>query len=681
MPDMDDDNKSDSEFERLKQWVVRDQNHCREWQKQAEECYGFVSGSDQWSSEDRALLEKQNRPIITFNRIDPVIDSVSGLEVNNRQEVKFFPRHIGNAGVDDLLTAAAAWCRDECYAEDEESDAFRDQIICGMGWIETRLDYDTDPDGMIQIDRVDPLEMVWDSASKKKNLAEARRVARIRDLPLSVVEDMFPDVDVSDLHASWAMDTSSMANSPHDATQAVFYTEDQSELIDKNQMLCRLVEIQWWEHETEYQIIDPLTEKSAILTVEEYKKAKSRLKQMGIFDFPSAKIKTKKYYKAFLGNTILEKKDGPKQGGFTLKCMTGKRDRNHGVFYGLVKSMIDPQKWANKWLSQVLHIVNTNAKGGIMAEESAFSNPQEAIDNWADPASVTLVKNGAITGNKIQPKPQTPWPQGLEGLMQFAISSIRDASGVNLELLGQADRAQPGILEHQRKQSAMTILAGLFDSLRRYRKEQGRLLLYYITNFISDGRLIKIGGPESQQYVPLVRNPDTVKYDVIVDDTPNSVNIKDQTWYNVMQLMPFLQKMPVPLDVWLDVLKYSPLPASLVSDISVALTKQASQPKEPDPKIAVAQLDLQTKQLDLQIQQSEQKNAEIRAQVDIGQMQAEHQMAPIRAAEAQANVLKNKTQAILNLANADSLQHNKAVQNIETLVEAMSKLSTRPPKQ
>jgi hypothetical protein len=266
----------------------------------------------------------------------------------------------------------------------------------------------------------------------------------------------------------------------------------------------------------------------------------------------------------------LEVGDAPSQTGFSFKAITGKRDRNAGTWYGLVRAMKDPQRWANKWLSQTLHIMNSNAKGGLLAERDAFDNIRKAEEQWADPSGITFVRPGGLS--KVQNKPPVVFPAGFHQITEFAIQGIRDASGVNLEILGLRAANQPGVLEYQRRQAGMSMLATLFDSLRRYRKQQGRLLLDYIQNYLSDGRLIRIGGGENAQYVPLLRHSDTVAFDVIVDEAPTSPNRKEQVWAMLTQMIPTLLKVPLPASVWSELVKYSPLPEALSAQIGAALT-------------------------------------------------------------------------------------------------------------
>src|SRR5207249_8968354 len=49
---------------------------------------------------------------------------------------------------------------------------------------------------------------------------------------------------------------------------------------------------------------------------------------------------------------------------------------------------------ANKWLSQSLHILNSNAKGGVFAERGAFDNDRDAEESYARADRITWLKPG-----------------------------------------------------------------------------------------------------------------------------------------------------------------------------------------------------------------------------------------------------------------------------------------------
>jgi hypothetical protein len=193
-----------------------------------------------------------------------------------------------------------------------------------------------------------------------------------------------------------------------------------------------------------------------------------------------------------------------------------------------------------------------------------------------------MLKQGALSGQrpKVIPKPPITFPAGLDKLMEFAVSSIRDVVGVNVDMLGSREgQNTSGIQDFQRISQGVTILASLFNSLRRYRKEQGRVLLHFIQKYLSDGRLIRISGREGAQYVPLIKQEGIEQFDVVIDDAPSSPNQRERTFSVLSGLLPGLLQAGIPIPP--EVIEYAPLPQSLIEKWKETLT-QAKGPSQEE---------------------------------------------------------------------------------------------------
>jgi hypothetical protein len=176
----------------------------------------------------------------------------------------------------------------------------------------------------------------------------------------------------------------------------------------------------------------------------------------------------------------------------------------------------------------------------------------------------------------------------------------------------------------------------MFDSLRRYRKMQGRLLLEYIYKFIADERRIRIMGPEGPEYVALSK-PRNIEYDIIVDQSPNSPNSKTEAWVALQQMLPVLVNAGFPMIP--EIVDYMPLPSTMTSK-----WKQAHQ----DPRMAqlhqeyeqqIAQLTEENKELKLK-RDERVRNAETREVGTVLEDQRERDSNDVQMYEAETRRLK-----------------------------------------
>lgn len=649
--------------------------HWSAWREEARRCFDYYAGH-QWSEADIAYLREQRRPAITFNRIAPLVDAVLGHEANNRTETRYIPRTLGDAKVAEQVTAASDYFRDQCDAEHEESDAFRDALISGVGCTLNRLDDSRNPEFDLVKERVDPLEILVDPSSKKPNFDDRRYMFRARRFPRAEVRQRWPDFEFATEGADW--DGQDVGDDPHDATPRSSYRgEGEAEGDDKGVLV---VEYQWLDTEVIHVVTRPDTGETKELDAEAWKAAKDFVEESNI---PHAQKNVSRIRRAFFVGDRAAQVDEITPKHWSYNLITGKRDRKTGMWFGIVRSLLDPQDWANKWLSQMLHIVNSNSKGGVMLERSATDDVMSFEQKWADPSGIVWFADGALKNGQVQPKPPAQWPAGVDKLLEHAVRAFNDVSGVNQELLGMVDRNQPGVLEYQRKQSAVTMLAPLFDALERYRKEDGRCWLDMMNRYVSDGRLIRITTDQGEQYIPLMRQEGVTEYDVIVDQAPSSPNQKEATWAVLLQLFPAIKDQIDPATMLL-LLEYSPMPESLVQKLKEKAAQDAQKPPQPPPEMMKAQAEIAAEQqkaaAQLQLEQQkaqasvvmsrEKMMADIALKREEMQQEAELEKAKaITAAQIEMEVERmklesaNATDAMRMEAEQSDADRNAAMEN------------------
>lgn len=611
-------------------WQKRLDGHYSEWLEEAKECFDLVAGR-QWTDNEISEMEEKLRVPTTFNRIQPTIDAVAGAEIQGRQQVQYFPREVGDSAVSEILTQGAEYEMGECDGNEEDSDAFRDCLICGVGVTETRPET-INGDVSIVCDRIDPLEVLFDPGNRKACFSDARYLRREKHMSEEEFEELWPGFapagDDNDGKRVTVVDP------------RVRYTH--GELGDNDKGDVKVCEWQWYENETTY--LAAINGEIVTMAAKEHHEAMEANPALD-----AVKQSRRVFYKAFTNGSQIMEVEEIEVGDFTYKAITGKRDRNKGTFYGLVRPMKDPQKFANKFFSQILHIINSNAKGGVMVEEGAVEDIRNFEDSYAQADAITWLKDGALSAERIQQKTAPAYPQGSDRMMQTSVDAIRDVTGVSQEMLGLADRDQPGVLEQQRKQQTYGILAAFFDARRRYMKLKGRLLLRLIQRYLPADKLVRIVGEDgSPQYVPLALSKDVAEYDIVVDEAPASPNQKMQTFQMLTQLMPLFSNADLPASFWAEMAKYSPLPAGLSAKLAKIITDQEKQQEAA----AQAQAPMQQAAEQLQMQG---------AQADVADKAATAQLKQAQAAEhataAQTDPSKTVSDARLNDARIAEIEN------------------------
>jgi len=566
--------------------------------------YNIIEG-DQWLEEPYDRQNADGMPIRTINKLAPVIDAVCGFEIQNRTEVEYIPRLATeqSMGFTDMLNDVVNYIESESQSEFQNSQAFKDMLICGVGVTDTTITYDNNPDGEVEIERVFPYFVLWDVTARAKNLDDANWVIRAKIVDKDSMDGLLKDAESKE-------EADASFGASVDARFLDFFN-----VVMIAKSLGIIYEYQWREKKPFYRIENPLigfvgdpmdpyteqivslakelqekysvnitTEKVFSIEQEDYKTIKDLFDMLGL-KFKAVKQKKYKYYRAtIVGNQVINKSENFSQTGFSMKFMTGKFSEVRQCYYGMIRAAKEAQRLLNQSISDYEGFLRTIPKGGVEIEADAVPNMQAFIQTYTKAREVTIYNPGGLS--KTRPKITPPIPSGLLDMINLAAVSIMETTGVTPDFMGISDsKLMTATLNRQMVRQGLTVLSAYFDAKRFYMINQGKLFIDCVRVLIenSEGRLIRVMQNGEVKYIPLLKNQVAADYDVIIEEMPQTPSEREDTFEKLMQLAQLLANKPNPIDITPLAIQYSPLKEDEINKIEQLM--KPPEPQPPDPMV------------------------------------------------------------------------------------------------
>ncbi len=539
--------------------ISRAEPHVMSFREQAEECYRFRDGH-QLSDEDLRILKSQGRPDTAINEIQKFIKFASGVERRTIQALIFAARTAEDQQSQlkgELISQFYQWWIDTSGANYERSLAFEDLLVCGMGFTDTWISRVTNPAGDPRYARIDPLQMFWPECDKQ-NLEGVKWLGRESFMDVDEAIRKWPDCAMF-LRAAADGDANpqQFPDFGYGAKKPIPYVVPWTMTAPLNKGgagntakpgKVAILEWQYYDDEDGYYFFDPLERTDAWLNGSDFRKYQRRLQalyKLNITDYDPQEHRV--YKRAFLLQRrilLAEPAKLPTNGetpGPTWNCMTGSWDRKDKVWYGILRVLIAPQRYANAFFRQTLEVMGASYKGGGFAESNALTVAQkrDIEENGARPGAWHMVQPGAISQGKIKEKTPPQVPAGSLQVLQFCIDLMEKITGLSMSLLGTDQSNTPGVTLRRRLTSGLVLLAGVFDALSKFRRREGQIIFDFM-KLIADDRIIRIGGAFDGRALPLTKAPFATKYDILLDENDQDPNLRQVYTDNLMSIAPIL---------------------------------------------------------------------------------------------------------------------------------------------
>ena len=439
-------------------WREADHFGSKEITEMKENCK-FYCG-DQWDDAVRSAIIEQRKVPLTYNRVRPVVDLLSGYERRYRQMPHVISRSGTNPASAKLLNELLLHAIDSSNGDYEVSEFFSMGVRANKAFLGLEIDHNADDpaNGNLRIVNYSPLRVIEDPGCSSYDLNDPKDGARYVFVLKWLDEDEFAEryPEFSNISSNNSADYRSLDGGSS--------SEDEFETIGRTRLRSRQVRIKecYWKQYRERWYLCDNKGRSAEIEEKDLKSAR-RLTSM-VRGMKLRKIRTPELYVTTLyGDHVLEHEADPFNGISEFPLVRFSPYFLDGHSFGVISDLKDPQREINKRLTQALHHINHSMSSGLMVPVGSVNDPDHWKNNSSKPGFYGEYNPEVGKPEPIRP---APLPSSYMQMADYADSAIDKVSGINGELQGMHTNATSGKAIELRRDQGLMIGEVIFDNFR-----------------------------------------------------------------------------------------------------------------------------------------------------------------------------------------------------------------------
>lgn len=511
--------------------MLEDISNQPDWRSVADKAASYMDGK-QLSAERLAQLDTTGEPKTVVNLIARTINGALGNEAKARVDWRANADAGAFTDVAEVLSERLKEAQRESYADMAISDAYRSQLVPGVGWVEVSRN----PDVLGYPYRVQCIhrnEVWWDWRGRNPDINTKRWVCRQQWVDLDEAETWFPQFkDVFRLGCHNGSFTDAMVNtilgsSSFEDLQSTrrSFSRQQEEWLDNSlRQRVRFYDV----HYRVPKIVVALVAGTRRVVFNERNPLHLALLQRGkaqLVKGPSYTIRRALFcgpFRLFDVATKLRK--------YPLIPFWCYRDDEDSTPYGLVAGMIDPQDEYNerrsrlRWLLKAKQVYVDND-----ALDQDFNTFRDLALEVMRPDGFFVMNANRKNANGLKIEQNLQLSQEQVGVMQDAKQLIQDVPGIYSALLGSGqDGVKSGVALNSLVEQSITSLGETNDNYRYARTAVGDALADLIIEDLSQRDMqVEVGSGKKARVVVLNSfTPEGIPVNH-VEDAPTRIGLGD----------------------------------------------------------------------------------------------------------------------------------------------------------